>query len=155
MTCKKLRTKARWEQDRWLSYLPSKSDPNIFEGTIVRRLPTDQERIDFLRFDSHGPTVAPIPDGNIIMAGKLAARAVGDSGWFPYVDVLVKLYFTPDWPGGLPLMEDYLRRVCGLGPLRKHFGDEKVQRWLATFLFYAFGWPDLVREKEYARFYRR
>ena len=152
MTCRKLRTKARWEQDRWLSYLPVRGDPNIFENTVIRRLPTDQERLDFLRYDSHG---GDIPAGNIIMAGKLAARAVGDDGWFPYADELVGLYDTPYWPGGFALMEDYLWRVCGLGPLRKHFGDESVQRWLAAFLWHAFGWPDLVERERNARFYRR
>lgn len=171
MTCKKLRTKALWEQDRWLSYLPAKGDPNIYENTVMRRLPTEQERMDFLCFDSHGPLVAPIPADNIILAGKHAAAVadtekgadnpkVGGGGWLPYADELYDIMMDTNapkwaWPGGLEIMEDYLRRVCGLGPLRKQFGDENVQRWLAGFLFYAFGWPDLIMERKYARLYRR
>lgn len=168
MSCKRLRTKARWEQDRWLSYLPVKGDPNIYENTIVRRLPTEQERMDFLRWDSHGSKVAPIPADNIIRAGKHAAAVAdtekgmdnlkaGGGGWFPYADELYDIYMDREreleWPGGFALMEDYLRRVCGLGPLRKQFGDEIVRNWLAAYLWHAFGFPDLVMREKYARFY--
>ncbi len=170
MTCKKLKTKARWEQDRWLSYLPIKGDPNARYAEYFQCIPTEQERMDFLRFDSHGGKTAPIPKGNPILAGKHAAAVfdtpggsknpkVGGGGWFPYADELKKIYLDPtrenEWPGGFALMEDYLRRVCGLGPLRKEFGDEAVQRWLAAFLCSAFGWPDLVMERKHARFYRK
>ena len=143
MPCKKLRTKALWEQDRWLSYLPTKNDPNAQYTNVVRRLPTAQERLDFLRYDSHG---GDIPADNIILAGKLAARVVGDTGWFPEANELKNIYFGDDgyWPGGLAIMEDYLWRTCGIVPLRKEFGDDIVQRWLAAFLFHAFGWPNLV-----------
>ncbi len=151
MTCKKLRTKTRWEQDRWLSYLPTKSDPNVQYADVVMRIPTEQERMDFLRYDSHG---GGIPADNPILAGKLAARAVGDRGWFPYADELLEIYLDParegEWPGGFALMEDYLWRTCGIVPLRKAFGDEIVQRWLAAFLWFAFGWPDLVERERHA-----
>ena len=104
MTCKKLKTKARWEQDRWLSYLPTKSDPNVQYADVVMRIPTEQERLDFLRYDSHGGKVAPIPKGNPILAGKHAAAVfdtaggsknpkVGGGGWLPYADELKKIYF--------------------------------------------------------------
>ena len=156
MTCKKLRTKALWEQDRWLGYLPVRGDPNIFDTTTIRRIPTHQERMDFLHYDSHG---GYIPAGNIIMIGKLAARAVGDTGWFSNAAELLEIYLDParenEWPGGFALMEDYLWRVCGIAPLRKAFGDEIVRRWLAAFLWHAFSFPDLVWERENARFYRR
>ncbi len=165
MTCKKLRTKARWEQDRWLSYLPTKDDPNARYADVFQRVPTEQERLDFLRFDSHGGKIAPIPRGNPILAGKRAAAVfdtpkgarkdrVGGGGWLPYVDELKEIYLGESdrnyWPAGLMIMEDYLRRVCGLGPLRKAFGDEIVRRWLAAFLWHAFGWPDLVIRERYA-----
>jgi hypothetical protein len=164
MTCKKLRTKARWEQDKWLSYLSAKNSPNVQYANVVRRLPTEQERMDFLRYDSHG---GEIPADNIILAGKRAAVVAdtekgatnsksGGGGWFPYADELYEIYMDPKqdylWVGGFALMEDYLRRVCGIAPLRKAFGDEVVRRWLAAFLWSAFGWPDLVA-REYAGFY--
>ncbi|KKK66588.1 hypothetical protein LCGC14_2962590 [marine sediment metagenome] len=34
--------------------------------------------------------------------------------------------------------------------LRKAFGDETVQRWLAAFLWSAFGWPDLIMRERHA-----
>ena len=137
--CKKVRTKALWEQDRWMSYLP----PG------VARSITQKQRLEFLRYDSHG---GKVPVDNPVMRGKLAARAVGDVGWFPYADELREMYFGGDyWPGGLAVVEDYLRRVCGLGPLRKEFGDKIVQSWLVTFLWYAFGFPDLVNRGPVAK----
>ena len=166
MSCKKLRTKARWEQDKWLSYLPSRSDPNVQYAAMVRRLPTEQERLDFLRYDSHGGEAAPIPKDNPILAGKAASCVAdtekgannpkkGGGGWFPYPDELYEIYMDPTrshaWPGGYALMEDYLRRVTGLTHLRKWFGDEIVRTWLAAFLWSAFGWPDLVMREKYAR----
>ena len=121
MACKKLRTKALWEQDRWLSYLAPGPGRRV----------TREQRLEFLRFDSHG---GESPVDNPILAGKLAARAIGDSGWFPNPDELLEIYSTDYWPGGYALMEDYLRRVCGISPLRKAFGDEAVARWLTAFL---------------------
>ncbi len=170
MTCKKLRAKARWEQDRWLGYLSVKGGPNIYENTIIRRLPIEQERMEFLRWDSHGSKASPISKDNIIRAGKHAAGVfdtekgatnskVGGGGWVPYADELKEILLAPyekwAWPGGLAILEDYLRRVCGLGPLRKQFGDEIVRGWLAAFLFYAFGWPDLVIRERYAGLHSR
>ena len=139
MPCRKLKVKARWEQDRWLSYLP--------EGP--QRHVTHEQRIEFLRYDSHG---GEAPKDNPILEGKHAA-AVADTakgskgarksggGWLPYPDELVEMYFDGSgyWPGGLPLMEDYLRRVCGIGPLRRAFGDEAVARWLRAFLMLPWG----------------
>ncbi len=144
MTCKKVKRKALWEQDRWLSYLPTKDDPNLYDNDVIYRKPTDKERIDFLHYDSHGPKGSKMSPDNIIFAGKLAARAIGDCGWFPWVDELFEIYMDPkrdrEWPGGLALMEDYLWRVCGIKPLRKKFGDYIVHRWLSFFLWHAFGW---------------
>ena len=54
MSCKKLKWKAEAEQDRWLSYLPTKDAPNARYAAVIRRLPTQQERLDFLRYDSRG-----------------------------------------------------------------------------------------------------
>ncbi|KKL95305.1 hypothetical protein LCGC14_1855930 [marine sediment metagenome] len=148
MPCKKLRTKARWEQDKWLSY-----------GSTTYA--TEEERLEFLRFDSHG---GKVPLDNPIYEGKCASAVAdtakgaanpkkGGGGWLPYADELKAIMLAPykkwAWPGGLMIMEDYLRRVCGIAPLRKEFGDEIVQHWLAAFLFYAFGWPDLVMEERY------
>ena len=160
MPCKKVRTKALWEQDRWLSYLPSRSDPNLqYYAGMMRRLPTEQERLKFLHFDSHG---GEIPVDNPIYEGKKASVVAdtdkgannpkkGGGGWFPYPDELYEIYMDPEqkryWPGGFALMEDYLRRVTGLTHLRKWFGDEIVRTWLAAFLWHAFGFPDLVKRK--------
>ena len=142
MTCKRLRTKALWEQDRWLSYLYTKDDPYSY-GQPVRRIPTHEERLEFLRFDSHG---GETPVNNPIYQGKMAAAVAdtvkgadnpkkGGGGWLPYADELGEIYYDGRyWPGGLEVMEDYLRRVCGIGPLRKVFGDEMVARWLRAFL---------------------
>ncbi len=166
MQCKRVRTKARWEQDKWLSYLPTKSDPNVQYAEVVYRIPTEQERLDFLRYDSHGQGIPKERWPNPILAGKQDSCVAdtdkgadnpkkGGGGWFPYPDELYEIYMDParqrEWLGGYALMEDYLRRVIGLAHLRKQFGDEIVQRWLAAFLWHAFGWPDLVMREKYAR----
>lgn len=148
MSCKRVRVKVRWEQDKWLSYGPT-------------TYATEEQRLEFLRFDSHG---GEISRDNPIYAGKKASSVAdtdkgadspkkGGGGWFPYADELWEIYMDPkrsrEWPGGFALMEDYLRRVTGLIHLRKWFGDEIVQTWLAAFLESAFGWPDLVMRAKY------
>ena len=143
MTCKKVRLKALWEQDRWLSYLPIKDEPYTYG--FVRRIPTREERLEFLRFDSHGrepPVDNPIYQGKTASVVADTAKGADNlkpygGGWLPRPDELEELYFEDGgryWPGGLEIMEDYLRRVCGIGPLRRIFGDEAVARWLRAFL---------------------
>ena len=141
MACKKLRTKTLWEQDRWLSYLAPGPERRV----------THEQRLEFLRFDSHG---GEPPKNNPVLKGKHASSVAdtdkgasnpkkGGGGWFPYADELGEIYFDNSkyWPGGYALMEDYLRRVCGINPLRKVFGDASVARWLRAFL--NLPWPKI------------
>lgn len=107
MSCKKVRLKHRQEQDYWLSFVPELSA-------------TEEERLEFLRFDSHGGQISLM---NPILRGKKAHGIKGGT--------LLEEYFALDgsWPGGLWLVADYLSRPFDVRPLREWFGDEAVQRW--------------------------
>jgi len=113
MSCKKLSRKARAEQDYWLSFADIKSA-------------TDQERLDFLRFDSHG---IDRPLGNPILDGKIHHGQYGEMMRDAYFDT------EGGWIGGLWLVADYVNRVpFGVRPLVEWFGPERVQRWCEAFL---------------------
>ena len=115
MSCKKLSRKARDEQDYWLSFADIKDV-------------TDQERLDFLRFDSHG---TDRPSGNPILGGKIRHGQYGEMMRNSYFDT------EGGWIGGLWLVTDYVNRVpFGVRPLVEWFGPERVQRWCETFLNY-------------------
>ncbi|KKN01336.1 hypothetical protein LCGC14_1128620, partial [marine sediment metagenome] len=107
------------EQDKWLSYVK------------LGRVPTHEERMEFLHFDSQGGVA---PTNNPIYQGKVMAGRIASDGWLPAAEELLTLYEAKGWPGGIHIMVDYLRRVDGIAPLRKVFGDSTVHRWLQAFL---------------------
>ena len=110
MSCKRLSRHARAEQDYYLYF----SDTQTV---------TKEERMEFLRYDSHGGTV---PAANPIYCGK---KRYGQTG-----EVLRDAYFDMHggWIGGHELTQDYLAKPCGVRPLREWFGDETVDRWLES-----------------------
>jgi len=115
MTCKKLKLATRAEQDYWLSF----SD---YEDV------TEEERLDFLRYDSHGRTLPERGRFNPILLGKIRH---GQSG-----EVLRDSYFDTHggWIGGLLLVIDFLEREpFQIRPLVEWFGHESVKRWLGAF----------------------
>ncbi len=153
MSCKRVSTKARREQGYWISFSGHKDV-------------TEEERLDFYRYDSHGgePPLERVvrqqlPFGedyysiNPIMLGKKQHGMIGNTKGGKRGGLMIDWYFDEvGWIGGLYMVEDFLtREPFGLRPLREWFGDEMVQRWLAAFLFHAFGWPDLVMREKYAR----
>lgn len=120
MTCKRLSKRTRAEQDYWLSF----SD---------RKEATNEERLDFLRYDSHGGVMPP---DNPILFGKKRHGIYGEMMRDSYFDQ------HGGWGGGLELVEHYLsRKPEGLRPLCEWFGNEAVYRWLSAFFWHAFQWP--------------
>ncbi len=116
MSCKRLSRKARAEQDYWLSFADRKA--------------TNGERMEFLRYDSHG---GERPSGNPILTGKSHHGMYGEMMRDGYFDM------EGGWPGGLYVVADYLtREPFNVRPLREWFGDENVHRWLSAFLWEAF-----------------
>ena len=154
MPCKKLKTKAQREQDYWLSFSDFKDV-------------TEEERLDFLRYDSHGGTmpaeripriIAPFGEklhgSNPIMLGKIRHGQMGNIKGGKRSGVMIDSYFDLEggWVGGVYLIQDYLtREPFGIRPLREWFGDEAVHRWLTAFLWHAFGCSDLVMRERYVR----
>ena len=105
MSCKKLSARARAEQDYYLQL-----DGNKLE-------PTYEERMEFLRYDSHGGDIA---GSNPVLVAK--------AHYGMYVKSLRDSYFDLDgWPGGLEMLETCNRRL-----LLEAFGGETVSRWLQT-----------------------
>jgi hypothetical protein len=119
MTCKRLSKETRIEQDYWLSF----SD---------RKEATDDERLEFLRYDSHG---GEKPNYNPILLGKRHHGIYGETMRDGYFDL------QGGWPGGLYVVADYLtRQPFNVRPLREWFGNESVHRWLSAFFYHSFGW---------------
>lgn len=132
MSCKRLSHNARGEQDYWLSFSDFKDV-------------TEEERIDFLRYDSHGgeepqerrpritlPFGEPFNGLNPVLLGKKRYGQYGGMMRDGYFDM------KGGWPGGLQVVSDYLtREPFNVRPLREWFGDEAVHRWLTEFLDYA------------------
>ena len=110
MSCRRVSVRQRQEQDYWL----------LYADTLTA---TEEERLEFLRYDSHGGTT---PKGNPIYLGKVRHGITGA--------VLSDSYFAQDgsWIGGLELVKDYQRRRFGLRSLREWFGGAAVLRWLAA-----------------------
>lgn len=112
MSCTRLSAHNRLEQDYWLSF------------AVGDRLPpvTDAQRLEFLRYDSHG---GDVPHGNPILLGKARHGQFGS--------VLVESYFdlSAGWVGGANIVEDYIEREpFQYRPLVEWFGPEAVERWL-------------------------
>lgn len=111
MSCKRLSRAARAEQDYWLSY----SDcPTA----------TEAERLDFLRFDSHGGGL----NDNPILLGKIRHGQAGEVLRAAYEDR------HGGWVGGLGLVLDYGTRHSsrGIKSLVEWFGPKAVHRWLGA-----------------------
>ncbi|KKL70532.1 hypothetical protein LCGC14_1885550 [marine sediment metagenome] len=141
MTCKRLSRKARAEQDYWLSFSDFKDV-------------TEEERLDFLRYDSHGgekprerrprlhlPFGELLRGKNPILLGKSRHGQLGNVKGGKRGGMMIDSYFDikGGWPGGLYLVADYLtREPFNVRPLREWFGDEAVHRWLTAFIWEAF-----------------
>ena len=119
MTCRKLSRRARAEQDYWLGLSDSK-------------VATEVERLDFLRFDSHG---GPAPIDNPILLGKRRHDQ--------YVEMVRESYFDMNggWPGGLAIVAEAIADGTAYrdprAPLRfwrAAFGKAAVHRWLCALL---------------------
>ncbi len=86
---------------------------------------SDAERLDFLRYDSHGGTL----ENNPILLGKKRHGQYGEVMRDGYFGV------EGDWPGGLHVVADYVtREPGGIRPLIEWFGYETVHRWLTELI---------------------
>ena len=119
MTCRKLSRRARAEQDYWLSFSDIKTA-------------TEEERIEFLRFDSHG---GPAWIDSPILFGK--------SRHDQYVGMVRESYFDMNagWPGGLWIVAEavatgtaYRDPRTPMRFWRTAFSETTVRRWLHALL---------------------
>ena len=143
MTCKRLSHRARAEQDYWLSFSDFKDV-------------TEEERLDFLRYDSHGgePPRERLPrlrlpfgellyGKNPILLGKARHGQMGNVKGGRRYGMMIDSYsdMKGGWPGGLYIVSDYLtREPFNIRPLREWFGSKTVHRWLSAFFWEAFHW---------------
>ncbi len=138
MSCSTISDPARREQDRWLSYIGKDATP--------------EERLAFLRYDSHGAQ-AGIAAGNPILEGKCYADAVfGDGcvGWD--IEWLMSVRFTGEWPGGLWVIEDWINRPQ-FNRLVEAFGTETVRGWVTAWMDAAPGGVAAAKKRQW-RFFR-
>ena len=111
MSCKRLRPKARREQDFYLQW--------------AAHQPTEEERLEFLRYDSHGSTIPP--HGNPVFDGK-SDYGLLVAEWKNAYQVAPG--YEGVWPGGMYLVkEEYSNRRFMLMLIRE-FGQSTVKRWL-------------------------
>lgn len=115
MSCRRLSRRARQEQDFWLAYAPHEPEP------------TEDQRLEFLRFDSHG---GPAPSQNPIYVGKCRYGMLGEfmREW--------RWSGDPSWPGGIEILSWEPVRT-----LIDWFGYQSVNSW-ATAAFHQWTWEE-------------
>lgn len=107
MTCKRVSTRAREEQDYYLRH----------DGQA--RPPTEEERLEFLRYDSHG--------GDITWSNPIY---VAKSHYGISVNLLKDSYLSDGWPGGLCVVDEILRTTGDLRFVVEALGERVVSGWL-------------------------
>jgi len=112
MSCRRVRQRARAEQDFYLQW--------------ASRAPTEGERLEFLRFDSHGGNK---PANNPILQGKTDYH-LDATEWRNAYEV--KPGYEGMWPGGLSLVVEERDNPRFLAMLEREFGVDAVRRWVNT-----------------------
>ena len=120
MTCKKLRTKTRAEQDFYLQW--------------ADRQATEEERLEFLRYDSHGGVK---PSNNPILAGKTDYHLLATE-WLNAYKTLPG--YEGVWPGGAWLVIEERDNKRFLSMLQREFGNEALLRWFKAAWLLLFSW---------------
>ena len=120
MSCRKIRDKTRVEQDFYLQW--------------ASRVPTDEERLEFLRYDSHGGVK---PAANPILEGKTNYHLLATEWLNAY---FLKPGYEGVWPGGMWLVIEERGNPRFLAMLLREFGDEAVLRWFTAAWNHLFSW---------------
>lgn len=121
MSCKRLRHKTRAEQDFYLQW--------------ASRAPTEAERLEFLRYDSHGG--APLPDDNPVLEGKTMYHLLATEWRRAYLD---KPGYEGMWPGGMWLVIEERDNARFQSMLQREFGPNRVRKWFKAAWDLLFRW---------------
>jgi len=141
MSCKRISKRAKREQDYWLSF----SD---FPWT------TKEERIDFLRFDSHGgetPNSRTIHINNVPILNHIF---LGKRRHDQFINIVRDSYCDMEggWIGGLDIVAEEISTGIVYRDIKNPFrfwitafNEKTVYRWLSMFLYHVFGWrPNII-----------